>query len=114
MSYKQVVIIRKDLKMDSGKMVSQGSHASLGSFLKTDDKIRKSWLEEGAKKIVLKVNNLKKLKEIYKKVKEEKIPVFLVRDAGLTQVEEGTITCVGVGPAEEKSIDRITKNLKLL
>lgn len=99
--------------MDTGKIVSQGSHASLGSFLNVDDKIRKAWLKEGAKKIVLKVNSLKELKGIYKKVKEEKIPAFLVRDAGLTQIKS-TITALGIGPVEEKRIDKITGRLKLL
>ena len=30
---KQVIVIRKDLKMTKGKMIAQGSHASLGVVL---------------------------------------------------------------------------------
>jgi PTH2 family peptidyl-tRNA hydrolase len=52
MKYKQVIVIRKDLKMGPGKMVSQGSHASLCAFLNSDNKIRDLWLKDGAKKIV--------------------------------------------------------------
>lgn len=114
MTYKQVIIIRKDLKMGLGKIVSHGSHASLGSFEKADLEIREKWKDEGAKKIVLKVKDVKELNELYKKVKKSKLPHFLVRDAGLTQLKPGTITCLGVGPEEEKKIDKITGKLKLL
>ncbi|MDF2879956.1 MAG: Peptidyl-tRNA hydrolase [Clostridiaceae bacterium] len=31
---KQVIVMRKDLNMTKGKMVAQGSHASLGVILK--------------------------------------------------------------------------------
>lgn len=51
--------------------------------------------------------------EIEKKLKEEKIPHFLVKDAGLTQVKPGTVTALGVGPIEENKIDKITGKLKL-
>ena len=114
MTYKQVIVIRKDLKMGSGKMVSQGSHASLGSFLNAGTKTRKAWLEEGAKKIVVKINTLEGLQKIYKEVKTAKLPHFFVIDAGLTQIEGGTATCLGIGPAEERKIDKVTKGLKLL
>jgi len=114
MKLKQVIIIRKDVKINAGKIVSQGSHASLGAFLKTDIKTREVWLKESAKKVVLKVSTLDRLKEIYKKVKKENIPCFLVKDAGLTQLEPGTITALGIGPVEEGKIDKITGKLKLL
>jgi PTH2 family peptidyl-tRNA hydrolase len=72
------------------------------------------WKREGAKKVVLKVKNLEELKNTYKKAKIAKIPCYLVKDAGLTQLKAGTITCLGIGPAEEKKIDKITGKLKLL
>ena len=111
--YKQVIILRKDLKWKKGKMIAHAIHAALGSLRKVPDKIIKKWEEEGGKKVVLKVRDLKKLNEIYKKVKKEKIPCFLVRDAGLTQLKKGTVTCLGIGPVEEKKIDKITGKLKL-
>lgn len=114
MTFKQVIIIRKDLKMDSGKIVSQGSHASLGSFLIANSRIRKVWLKEGGKKVVLKVGGLKDLNVIRKKAAAAKLPNFVVRDAGLTQIKKGTVTCIGIGPTEEEEIDKITKDLKLL
>lgn len=112
--YKQVVVVRKDLKMGKGKLATQVAHACIGSLKKASEKIIKKWEEEGAKKIVLKARDLKELKNIYKKVKDSGLPYFLVRDAGLTQLKKGEITCLGIGPAEEKKIDRITGKLKLL
>ena len=64
--------------------------------------------------LILKVDDLKQLKEMEKEIKKERIPCFLVRDAGLTQLKPGTVTALGIGPVEEKRIDKITGKLKLL
>lgn len=114
MPYKQVVVVRKDLKLGEGKTAAQAAHASIGAMKKASKKIVESWEDEGGKKIVLKVSGLKELSELQKKVADAKLPHFVVRDAGLTQIKKGTITCIGIGPAEEEEIDKITKDLKLL
>jgi len=114
MMFKQVIVVRKDLKLGVGKIASQAAHASLGSLNLADKYVAKEWEKMGAKKVVLKVSSEKELNNMYKKVKSKKIPCFLVRDAGLTQLKPGTATCLGIGPAEEKKIDEITKSLKLL
>jgi PTH2 family peptidyl-tRNA hydrolase len=110
---KQVILIRKDLKMGTGKAVAQGCHASVGAVMKCSKKIVEKWVKEGGKKVVLKVD-MKELTETLKKVKADRIPHFLVIDAGLTQVEPGTVTALGIGPVEGEKIDRITGKLKLL
>jgi PTH2 family peptidyl-tRNA hydrolase len=112
--YKQVIIVRRDLKLDKGKLASQVAHASLEAYKKSDPSARKNWEEEGAKKVILKVKNLKELKEIYKKIRKERIPCSLIRDAGKTQLKPGTITVLGIGPCESERVDKITKDLKLL
>lgn len=112
--YKQVIILRKDLKWGKGKAIAHSIHAALGALKLVKNDIIKKWEEEGGKKVVLKVKDLKELRKIYRKVKKEKIPCFLVRDAGLTQLKPGTITALGIGPVEEKKIDKITRKLKLL
>ena len=112
--YKQVIIVRKDLKLGTGKIASQAAHASLGAYLKTDRKIASLWASEGSKKVVLKVNSIGELRSIQSAVKKENMQHFIVRDAGLTQTESGTVTALGIGPVEEKKIDRITARLKLL
>uniref|UniRef100_UPI001CA5CF60 aminoacyl-tRNA hydrolase n=1 Tax=Clostridioides difficile TaxID=1496 RepID=UPI001CA5CF60 len=47
---KQVIIIRKDLKMPKGKMVAQGSHASLGAILET---MRRKELNKNSYELIL-------------------------------------------------------------
>jgi PTH2 family peptidyl-tRNA hydrolase len=111
---KQAIIFRKDLKMGKGKLAAHAAHASLGSMRATDGKIVETWEKSGEKKVVLKIEDEKKLREIYKKAKDAKLPCFLVKDAGLTQLKAGTITAVAIGPADEKKIDKITGKLKLL
>jgi len=112
--YKQVIVMRKDLKMGKGKMIAQAAHASLGSAYQSDDGLVEKWMEEGSKKIVLKVENERELKMLAGDAKKLKIPCFLVKDAGLTQLKSGTVTALGMGPAKEKDIDKVTGKLKLL
>jgi PTH2 family peptidyl-tRNA hydrolase len=114
---KQVIIIRKDIKMEVGKTVAQGSHASLMSYLETekkDKKIAKEWIDTGEKKIVLKVDNEESLRKLAEAFKYKKIPCALVTDAGLTQLPPGTVTALGVGPWSSKELNPITSMLKLL
>jgi len=111
--YKQVIIVRSDLKIGKGKMVSQSLHAAMGSLKSSKESIVKKWEVSGAKKVVLKAD-LEKINEIETILRKEKIPHFLVRDAGLTQLKPGTITALGIGPIEEERIDKITGKLKLL
>jgi len=115
--YKQVIVVRTDIKMGKGKTCAQVAHASLGAALEAMRR-KPTWFEEwqkrGQKKVVLKVGSEKELYEIYEKAKTLGLPTFLVKDAGLTQLEPGTTTAVAVGPAPEEEVDKITGKLKLL
>lgn len=111
---KQVIVIRTDLKMGKGKIAAQAAHASVAAFLSAKQADRDLWLDEGMKKAVLKVSNEKELSNIFKLAKKNKLPAELITDAGLTQIKTGTHTSVGIGPASESKIDRITGKLKLL
>jgi PTH2 family peptidyl-tRNA hydrolase len=115
--YKQVIVVRNDLQMGKGKLAAQSSHASLLAYEKTKNKhpeIASEWLAEGQKKVVLKVADEKELLYYFNKAQERGIPCELVRDAGHTQVEPGTITCFGAGPWKENELDEIFGKLKLL
>jgi PTH2 family peptidyl-tRNA hydrolase len=111
--YKQAIILRKDIKMGVGKAIAQALHASLGAIRLVDKKDIERWEKEGGKKIVLKAGSLKELKDLYSKAKRLKLPCFLVRDAGLTQLKPGTITALAIGPAKEEDVDKVTGKLKL-
>ncbi len=113
MTYKQAIVLRRDLKMGTGKAIAQACHASLGAYKLTSPRVRKLWEESGAKKVILRVNSESELLEIYKKAKEKKLPCFLVVDAGLTQLKPGTKTAVAIGPCKEKQVDEIVGHLKL-
>jgi len=115
--YKQVIIVRKDIKLGTGKIASQVAHASIGSMnkaLQTNPRSVKVWEETGSKKVVLKVSDLNELRSIEKIVKRERIPNFIVVDAGLTQIRASTVIALGIGPVDEEKIDKITSSLKLL
>jgi len=111
---KQAILIRTDLKMGKGKLASQVSHASIGAYLRAKKSDKERWVKSGMKKIVLKISGEKELLNFYKKVKKEKLPCELIADMGLTQIKPGTVTALGIGPAADKKIDKITRKLKLL
>ena len=115
--YKQTIVIRADLGMGKGKLAAQSSHASLGAYKKVSKShpdIAKAWEQEGQMKVVLKVNSEEELLQYYNKGKAAGIPVELIRDAGHTQLEPGTLTCFAAGPWDEKELDSIYGKLKLL
>lgn len=132
---KQVIVIRKDLKMRLGKCVAQGSHASLGALLTMfnkqkypddrtkysvefeEDSILDKWLNGIFTKICLYVESEDELVDLYNKIKTESpnIPIVLIEDAGLTEFHGvKTKTCIGIGPYWSNEIDKYTKDLKLL
>jgi len=114
---KQVIVVRKDLHMGTGKLIGQACHASLGAVEETkkhDLNLCKRWLHEGGKKVVVKVHSLEELLELEQEAKRLKIPNFLVVDRGLTQLPPETPTSLGIGPGEDEIVDRITGKLKLL
>lgn len=111
---KQVILVRNDIKMSAGKRIAQACHASVGAALNADGKNLSEWNGTGSKKIALKASGEGMLKDLYEKAKKMRLPCFLVSDAGLTELKEGTITALGIGPAGEKKIDKITGSIKLL
>ncbi len=111
--YKQVIAVRADLKLSKGKMAAQVAHASLGAYRNVDRRSANAWEQGGEKKVVVKVNDLEELMHFYNRAKSMSIPCSLVRDAGKTELEPGTATAVGMGPADEKLLDSLTGKLKL-
>lgn len=112
--YKQVIVLRTDIEMSDGKKCAQSCHASLGSYKIAKKTIAKRWEAEGGKKIVLTISSEKKLLTLYQKAKELKLPCYLVRDGGHTEVPVGTLTALGIGPENNEIIDQITGKLQLL
>lgn len=129
---KQIIVMRKDLKMRKGKMVAQGAHASMAALLKffdkkeQEDKIEYSiWFNKGSildtwlngifTKICVSVNSEEDLLKIKEQCEASGIPCALITDCGLTEFHgEATNTCLGVGPWFSEEIDKVTGSLELL
>ncbi len=114
---KQVVVVRKDLNMGTGKIAAQVGHACvLGAehVRKSHPEWYKEWERAGQEKVVVKVASLDELEKIKKHAISLDLPWSEVTDAGHTQIVPGTITCISIGPAPEETVDKVTKDLKLL
>jgi len=114
MKYKQVILIRLDLKLPKGKMAAQAAHASVDAVLKSDDELVGKWRTQGMAKIVLKVTDEKELIKFFQEAKDNGIKASLITDAGRTVVAPGTKTAVAIGPDEEEKVDFITGKLKMV
>jgi len=124
--HKQVIVIRKDLKMRRGKEIAQGCHASLGAILGqmtregdtmvldlTDPRLA-PWITGRFKKITVTVNSEQELIELYEKAKSSNIICSLIQDAGLTEFAGvKTLTTVAIGPDRSDKIDSVTGLLPL-
>ena len=114
---KQVLVVRKDLKMGIGKMIVQACHASIEASeqaKRRDPRLWARWRDEGGKKVAVKVLSLEELMALKKKCISYHLPVALIIDRGLTQIPPNTPTALGIGPASEAKIDKVAGALKLL
>jgi PTH2 family peptidyl-tRNA hydrolase len=115
--FKQVMVVRRDLGMGTGKIAAQVAHAAVMGAEKTRAHKRdwfKKWFEGGQAKVVVKVQSMEELMEVRARAESLRLPVVLVQDSGLTQIPPGTTTCIGIGPAPAELVDKVTNDLKLL
>ena len=115
--YKQVIVFRSDLKLSKGKIAAQAGHAAVSAAQEAHNRHRDwwdAWLFEGQRKVAVKVKDEKELLEIEEQAKESGLPNALIVDKGLTEIPPGTVTCLGIGPAPEEIVDRLTGKLTLL
>lgn len=114
MTLKQVIVVRTDLGMGTGKLAAQVAHASLKAYEEAPSDVRKNWKSSGATKVVVGAEGEEQILDLSNEARSAGLPNALVRDAGRTQIESGTLTSLGVGPANGEKIDAITGDLKLL
>lgn len=122
---KQVIVIRKDLKMRRGKEIAQGAHASM-AFLShvvrqalSGDTLALSipqveWIMGLFAKVVVRVDSEEELVAVHEAAKAAGLDSHLIVDAGLTEFNGvPTATACAIGPDEAEKIDAITGSLTL-
>ncbi|RXK48571.1 peptidyl-tRNA hydrolase Pth2 [Halorientalis pallida] len=110
---KQAIVARADVGMGQGKLAAQVAHASLSAYEDTPDRTRREWKGGGQKKVVLQGESEQQLFELADRAEREGLPNAVVRDAGHTQLDPGTVTALAVGPGDEDAVDRVTGELSL-
>ena len=124
---KQTIIMRKDLNLSKGRLVTQGAHASI-AFLTdlikeynplqlTDSQLQlneaqKEWIYGTFYKVCLSVDSEKELLDIGHKAVILGLSVKYIEET--TGFDKPTITCLAIGPDYSSKIDPVTKHLKLL
>jgi PTH2 family peptidyl-tRNA hydrolase len=124
---KQTIIMRKDLNLSKGRLVTQGAHASV-AFL--TDKMKanlsnpealwwvnlsqaeKEWVYGTFYKVCLSVDSEKELLDIGHQAVTIGLNVKYIQET--TGFDKPTITCIAIGPDYSSKIDPVTKHLKLL
>lgn len=122
----QYFIVNKDLNMSSGKTGAQIAHgAEMFAFfisesindrnsgepfenLPPEAQLTIEWLATSFRKVVLKGS-----KKDFEKIKEQ-LDVFLVKDAGLTEVEPGSETVLVTFPMRRSQRPKILTRLRVL
>ncbi|HXW86929.1 MAG TPA: peptidyl-tRNA hydrolase Pth2 [Streptosporangiaceae bacterium] len=115
METKLSLVVRADLGMGRGKIAAQAAHAAVAAALASAGTADfRAWLRDGQPKVVLRADGEDELRAIGARASAAGLPVQVIRDAGRTQVAEGTPTCCAIGPAAADRIDAITGELVLL
>lgn len=130
MKTKQILVLRKDLKMRKGKMIAQGAHAAMKVFfdrmiktsedgltrtLTLDNQSMADWVDGSFTKIALGVNSEEELDDLFEKANTLGVPCTMIVDNGLTEFHGvKTKTCIAIGPADAEIIDTLTSHLELL
>jgi len=126
---KQVIVVRRDLRMRRGKEIAQGAHAATAWL---SDRVihdmmpngsvahlalspaERAWLQSSFRKVTVKVSSEEELLAVYRKALEAGLVVHLVTDRGLTEFGGvPTRTCLAVGPDYDDLVDPVTGDLEL-
>ena len=136
---KQMIVMRRDLKMRKGKIAAQAGHACveailcalaregrLGQVRGTDDGWAylddgameptplSEWFDAGVAKVCVYVDSEEALLDVASQARDRGFGCSLVRDAGLTEFHgEPTYTCLALEPLPAELVDLITGDLPL-
>lgn len=124
MNVKQVIVMRKDLKMRRGKEIAQGAHAStawLSRLVRANQGqlanltlAQQAWITSSFTKVCVRVESEEQLQDVARRAREAGLTVHVIVDAGKTEFDGvPTTTCLAIGPDESEKIDLITGDLQL-
>jgi PTH2 family peptidyl-tRNA hydrolase len=119
---KMAIVMRSDLNMGKGKLCAQASHAALHAYKIASSAPQRSaqhaalreWEEAGSTKVVLKAGSEEELRSLARAAQQRGLVSAVIRDAGHTQVDPGTVTALAIGPGPSDKVDEVTGGLKLL
>jgi peptidyl-tRNA hydrolase, PTH2 family len=128
-SPKQVIVIRRDLKMRRGKEIAQGAHAStawlsrrlhLGLFGTpclagaSFTVAELAWLTGSFRKVTCQVPGEAEILELKTAASSLGVEAHVITDAGLTEFGGvPTVTAIGIGPDWADLVDQVTGKLAL-
>ena len=124
---KQVIVIRRDLKMRRGKEIAQGAHASSawlvdaigeldasGSATVSIDPVARVWITSSFRKVTLQVESEDQLVALHEAALARGLRSHLIRDSGRTEFGGvPTLTALAIGPDLASEIDEVTGDLAL-
>ena len=136
---KQMLIVRRDLKMRKGKIAAQASHASVEAVLKAilkedrtgqlttgeegwvllnnaedDASPLTDWFRYGMAKICVYVDSEEELLALDEKARQAGVVTALILDAGMTEFHgEPTYTALAFEPLDAERADELTGSLPL-
>jgi PTH2 family peptidyl-tRNA hydrolase len=109
----------------AGKMAAQASHATLACYKSlsraarrdpnsAEARILRRWENEGQKKVAVQIKSEEEMMELMGVARSLGVTAEVIADAGRTQIDAGSLTVLGVGPAPEGLVNQVTGHLKLL
>jgi|PlaIllAssembly_1097288.scaffolds.fasta_scaffold00009_9 PTH2 family peptidyl-tRNA hydrolase len=121
---KQLIIIRRDLKMRRGKEIAQGAHAAMAfltSVISPEGHFKRAltykellWIGGSFTKVVLQVHDWDALINAFQLAREHGIEAKLITDNGTTEFNGvPTVTALAIGPEDSEVLDPLFGNLKL-
>jgi peptidyl-tRNA hydrolase, PTH2 family len=115
--YKMLLVVNTSLNMGKGKIAAQCGHAAVGAYKRASKQCPNAvtwWERTGCAKIAVKCPSEEELATIYTAARGKDIPLYLVEDAGRTQIAAGSRTVLGLGPAPVHVFENVTSHLKLM
>lgn len=126
---KQVIVIRRDLRMRRGKEIAQGAHASsawltaavaaaldrsTGAAAVTLDPVAHVWMTSSLRKVTLQIHTEEDIVALHEAALALGLRSHLITDSGRTEFDGvPTITALAIGPDLAAIIDEVTGDLPI-